>query len=126
MTFFTNSYPKARKEHRCGTCYRMISVGETYRKCAGLDGGTAWTFKECNHCGVVGRAMCQNWGMDEYDISTFQDWDPADLQELRVKVHFNKRWRRADGSLYPVPSLETVKVAWFGRTITENRLRTAV
>ena len=49
MTAFVDSWPTARKRHRCGLCWRFIEPGEAYWRQAGLD-GTAWTNKTCEHC----------------------------------------------------------------------------
>lgn len=102
MTHWHSEHRTARAEHKCGCCGRTIRKGERYRRGVGLD-GTAWTWKECAHCDVLARHVCDAYDLDEYDPDSIADYDAEDLGELRVKVGFRRRWTRSDGSLYPVP-----------------------
>ena len=53
MDHYTDSHPRARKLHICDTCGRTIQAREIYRRGAGMDGATAWTWKECAHCELL-------------------------------------------------------------------------
>jgi hypothetical protein len=102
---FTDTHPRARKPHRCSLCWRWIRAGETYRRGAGMDGSTAWTWKECAHCEALiplVTAEVNPWG-EEYDASVVSDWDPATVAHLRLKVLFLRQWTDRDGHLYPIP-----------------------
>ena len=103
MTHWTHTTPKARKAHRCQMCYRTISTGETYRRGAGMDGSTAWSFIECLHCAAFVRVAYARWGDEGYDESLLIDFDPADIAEARVRAQWRRKWRRQDGTLYPPP-----------------------
>ena len=47
---------KARKEHKCSECSRVIQVGETYNVQRAVFDGCADSYKTCAHCQVV-----QSW-----------------------------------------------------------------
>lgn len=106
MTFYASSEPRARKPHRCQTCGRTIRPGETYRRGAGMDGSSAWTFKECVHCTAVVTYVLHLWGVDEYDDDLLPDWDPETIEHMRIKAQWRRRWTRMDGDLYPTPRIE--------------------
>lgn len=125
MTHYHWTTPKARKRHICGMCGRIIHPGETYHRMAGLDGGSAWTHKECAHCKVMVRLVQDRLNeYEDYDIDLLLDFDPETLSEARVKAMFYKRWTRRDGSTWPVPvpvdRVLTYGGGVFTRTITET------
>lgn len=41
---------RARKDHRCDECSRMITAGAPYRKIAGTHEGDFWAMKVCKRC----------------------------------------------------------------------------
>lgn len=105
MAHFTDTHPRARKEHQCDDCGRTIRPGEKYRRGAGMDGATAWTWKECTHCEVLVEWF---YRIDEvrdegHTPETFADWEPTTINELRLKVGWRRKWTRRDGSLMDVP-----------------------
>ena len=108
MTFYTNTFPTARAEHRCEDCGRTIRRGERYRRGFGADGGTAWTWKECEHCHWLIQII-EWYPWEGYGPETFIDWEPETLARLRLKALWRKRWTCADGSLYPVPTITTLE-----------------
>ena len=106
MTHFSDSHPRARKPHRCTLCGRLIRPGETYRRGAGMDGSTAWTWKECAHCEAILPLIDTVWECDEdegYGRSNIEDWDPTTVPHLRLKVLYLRQWTDRDGALYPIP-----------------------
>lgn len=105
--FTAVSHPKARKPHRCDVCFRTIGPGEKYDRRAGCWDGTFGVWKECPHC-VALIQVYDIEGWDDYapgndDVS---QWEPETIPGLRAMVHWRKRWRRADGTLYPIPAKE--------------------
>ena len=99
-----NSHPRARKTHVCQTCYRIIRVGETYRRCVTFD-GTAHTWLECVHCETAVRLWSDEIVWDDcYSADSFSEWEPLDVAGLRAKVNHRRKWARADGTLVEVPS----------------------
>ena len=104
MTFWTDTWPTARKEHSCSLCRRTIRQGEKYRRGVGLDSGRAFTFKECRHCRAVMDLADPTGGECEYDLDVLGEWDAYGATELRWKVQWQRKWQRRDGDLYPVPT----------------------
>lgn len=105
MAHFAEAHPRARKEHRCDDCGRTIRPGEKYRRGVGMDGATAWTWKECAHCEVLVEWLYRIdavWG-EGHTPETFAEWDPVTINEWRLKVGWRRKWTRRDGSLMDVP-----------------------
>jgi hypothetical protein len=87
-------------------CDRRIDPGEVYDRAFIVDegeGGYSWV--NCTHCAamitICDLGGCYNEGICADD---FLEFEARDLTELRLKAHWNKKWRRADGTLYPVPT----------------------
>lgn len=94
------TYPKARKPHRCVTCYRVIDAGEVYCRGFGIYDGRPNDWKQCAHC----EAMLPYIDYDDtYSEDDYVCWEPANLEQLRIRVHLNKKWRDNAGNLYPIP-----------------------
>jgi len=89
-------------------CHRVIDPGETYTRQANLgdDGFYAWV--NCQQCDVFLRLDVSDY-WDGYGVGdeTVLEWEPCSIRELRLKVLWRKKWRRKDGSLYPVPAKES-------------------
>lgn len=105
MTFYSHAYPKANKEHRCADCGRTIRKGEIYRRGSGMD-GTAWTWRECEHCTILATYLGYLYDLEEYGAEDFFEWDPESVEQWRIKVQFRKKWTKTDGTLYPAPYIE--------------------
>lgn len=104
MTFYTHSFPRARKPHTCSLCARTIDPGETYTRGFGADGGGAWTWKNCTHCEAFltrAEVACDV----EYGVGDFECFEPSTVTEARWLVQWRRGWRRRDGALYPVPGV---------------------
>jgi hypothetical protein len=98
--WFPWTHPRARKEHKCDTCYRRIDPGEQYTRGSGVYDGRMTSFKMCAHCKVMLSFIDYD---NEYGPEDFIEFEPASIPELRMKVYFNKRWRNNAGELYPIP-----------------------
>ena len=101
MTDYVDSWPTARRRHRCGACCRSILPGETYWRQAGLDHGQAWTNKTCEHCERVAWAFCRVTGESEWDGENAIEW--LSDEHPAVLAAFAAGWRWPDGDLVPVP-----------------------
>ncbi len=109
MTHFQDEHPVARKPHWCEMCGRRIDPGEKYRRGSGMDGSTAWTWRECAHCAALAAyvALDDPWDDDGYGPDLFTEWEPLTVEHLRLKaLATRRRWRHTDGRLYPVPTVE--------------------
>lgn len=98
--------PVARKPHTCSLCSRTIDPGERYRRTRLVWDDAPYTFKECDHCAALVRVTdVMEWADEDsgYTTDDVHEWEPRTVRDLRLKVQFMRRWRRRDGSLYPVP-----------------------
>lgn len=50
MSFFTTSYPVARKAHMCVECRGAIEPGQRYARLAGATDGRGWSERMCLPC----------------------------------------------------------------------------
>lgn len=106
MADFITSHPRARKEHRCSDCGRIIRPGETYRRGVGFESGQVYsTWKDCAHCEYVLNEYDVAWD-GEYNGDTFWEWSgdgARDVREARAQAGFRHRWTTAQGNLWPLP-----------------------
>jgi len=105
MQNLSHSEPKARKAHKCQMCYRVIGIGEVYTRQANLGDDGFYDWINCQQCDTFLNLI------EDYDgygvgCEAVDDWEPGNMRELRLKVLWRKKWRRKDGSLYPVPIKE--------------------
>ncbi len=54
VEFAKSEFRRARKEHTCEECSRVIRIGERYRYCFMLADGDNYQFAACEHC-IVAR-----------------------------------------------------------------------
>ena len=92
-------------------CDREIETGETYCRTVQLE-DSIWVWKTCSHC----EAMINECDLHGYtcgdgvDPDTFSEFDAESIFDLRCKVMWRRKWRRKDGTLYPIPKSDnTVK-----------------
>jgi hypothetical protein len=100
---------KARKQHRCSECSRMIRVGEIYQAEATLFDGSFDHHKTCMHCQVARRwlsANCGGWvygGVEEDIIEHVHDYRRKDL--IRLKYGMARLWTKRNGELMAIPAM---------------------
>jgi hypothetical protein len=106
MTFFQHFKRKARTEHTCESCGRTIDPGETYTRQFAADDGMVWTYKECAHCtALVTLWALWEYAVDGYTTDTFTEYrdEIRTIADARLWALWKRRWRRRDGTLYPIP-----------------------
>ena len=100
--------PKARKEHKCAECYRIISAGETYIRERFKFDGEITNHRTCAHCGIARgwlQAECGGYafGAIEEDIAEHVGNGGYGLGVGRLVVGMRHHWRRRNGALLPLP-----------------------
>jgi hypothetical protein len=104
---FESKDRRAVKAHRCTECGRTIDPGETYQHAAGLMDGNWFTFKTCAHCRTCCAwlvAVCDGYlfeGVLE-DLGEHRFESVASWWLLRRIAEARRKWRRSDGTLYPL------------------------
>jgi hypothetical protein len=112
-TVFREKNVKARKPHKCSECYRVITVGETYRSVFGVWEGNAQTFHWCAHCdaaqtvvAAVTDCRCYSFGglWDDFH-ETAENF--KELQRIYYAVRRKWTYRRGPqkGQLMPIPNV---------------------
>ena len=101
MTAYVDTWPTARKRHRCGVCARAILPGETYWRQAALDGSAAWTSKTCEHCERVVWAYGRHGGDSEWEPESVLEWLSDEYPAVFAALLAG--WRFPDGELVPLP-----------------------
>jgi hypothetical protein len=114
--FFHDSHPRARKEHRCDECSRVIQSGERYRYATGKCDGSFCVMRQCLHCVEVGRWLmvaCSGYlfnavqeDLAEHVIGEEDYLRSAPLTRLLRWMRAD--WKRRDGSLRPLEDVTTV------------------
>jgi hypothetical protein len=107
---------RARKQHKCNECGRMIASGEPYRRTSGLLDGSWTTNKVCQHCTIAA-----NWLMDNcsgyLDRVVYEDinqhaseYRRADLWRLAVGMGRGWRRLRSDGLMQVPPQPKPIQL----------------
>lgn len=55
--FQVDTYPKARKQHRCDGCWKAIERGEKYHRCVGKFDGEMFVLRACYRCTALTEAI---------------------------------------------------------------------
>lgn len=105
MEVISQKSPRARKNHHCSLCHRLIGAGETYTRQVSVSDGRIWTFRECAHCArldaEIGLAWLEDpYGGEGYTEETVLNWEPETIHEARLKIGWRRKWRHRDGTLY--------------------------
>ncbi len=112
--FYSETWRKARKEHRCDECRRTIAVGERHKRHAMALDGSVSVYLHCLHCSAAASWLVKHCGgylCAGVEDDLFEHWgehyDGDRLFLGRAIVGMRKRWLRRDGSLMrPLPHLE--------------------
>lgn len=101
---------KARKQHHCSMCGRVIDPGETYDCSTNIYDGNLYTWKQCRHCDAMVQILkLHDWagypdeGIGPDDVGEFE---PETIAQARIIIGWRGKWRRKDGTLREVPARE--------------------
>ncbi|AYN58912.1 hypothetical protein PP634_gp86 [Arthrobacter phage Richie] len=120
MDFSNTTARRARKQHTCEECGRIIEPGETYHRTAGSWEGDFFTNVACAHCNAFRKHIDKaddyyresyfggagEWAANAYVGATDlpgTTWEQR-LALYRMTREFNRRWRDRTGQLRPVPA----------------------
>ncbi|SHX98620.1 Uncharacterised protein [Mycobacteroides abscessus subsp. abscessus] len=104
MQIIADEWCVALKPHKCGMCGRQIAVSERYRSQRNKHDSAIWTWRNCAHCDELLVLLVAEGFDDGEGVSgwTVMEWHPETVAQARLKVGWKRKWRRRDGSLYPV------------------------
>ena len=71
--FYDETYPRAKKEHRCCECYGIIKAGERYARCVGKFDGAIFSEAQHTFCRDFGAEVNRAWGDDGKCFIAFGD-----------------------------------------------------
>lgn len=74
MDFYSQTYPIARKEHKCEFCHCTIPKGKRYSYETGKYDGEMFTRKLCPECNGILADYCNEHGYEEFDWWGITDW----------------------------------------------------
>ena len=96
--------PVARIEHKCQLCWRTIGPGERYNRQRNIGDDGPYVFKACAHChAYVLLTSLTDWCDDGYTADDLVEYEPGSIVEARWRAQHRRKWRRRDGTLYPIP-----------------------
>jgi hypothetical protein len=112
--FFQEREYRARKEHHCNECYRVIKKGESYRRIVSVMYGEFSQEKMCEHCMVCASWLtfhCRGYvgGMIRDDIREHWEWD-HDREVGRLLIGMRKKWIKRNGKMMKLPTFNKDKV----------------
>lgn len=102
-TYFSATYHKARKEHRCELCKRVIERGEQYRRQSGVYDGRMYRVICCLQCEAF-ATLLQAIGFenDEGGWPWIAELDRGEVAECGYGHEydlFKQKWLDSDGLL---------------------------
>ena len=88
LEFYTETKPKARKQHKCDLCGKTIEPGEKYHCFTGKYDGKMFTDRTCLPCSGMISAYC-----DKCEHGGWADDDCEYLEEdcPHIRQHFTER-----------------------------------
>jgi hypothetical protein len=103
---------KAKKDHKCSECGRIIVVGEKYYRERGKYDGSMFTHKTCEHCQVARTWMyreCGGFVYGEIEEELREHWNESheyrNRELARLIYGMSRFWKRRKGGLMPIPTL---------------------
>lgn len=106
--FFCELLPRARKDHICGECRRVIHPGERYTKASGNWDGRTSTHKICRHCRIAADWLNEACGGYLFGSvhEDFSEHAEGSFSMLRIVVGLRRQWRSFvdPAILLPVPA----------------------
>ena len=110
--FHESSHRKARKEHRCDECRRVIAKDERYEYVFLVDyDGNPGEQRTCAHCEAARswlRVTCGGWMYEGVRDDLQEHFGEGSAYRsvwlARAIVGMRRKWTQRDGALMPVPT----------------------
>jgi hypothetical protein len=106
--FFSATYPKARKTHKCDQCGRVIESGETYRRQGMVYDGRISASVVCLQCASFAEAVFKvGFESEEGGWAWLPDLDSSEVAYCGLSVEhglYKTRWRDSTGNLVAYPA----------------------
>ena len=108
VTMLSDGIRRARREHRCRECGRVIAVGERYKFENYIWEGDLNYHKTCAHCLAVREWLCSEHGGFVYGQVSEEvrenSWEcPENVPLKMMAAGIERGWVRRDGGLWRVP-----------------------
>lgn len=113
----------ARKQHKCGECYRVIEPHEIYEEYVGF-GDSMFRRKTCQHC-VLSRTWLEvNCGgryifgavLEDLQEHWYESPEYRSLDLGRKILGMKKKWQGKSGNRLPLPNITMLSVENKGGT----------
>lgn len=100
---------RARKDHQCTECHRVVGKGETYKRINAMLDDSWWNEAICEHCLAAATWMevvCGGYLLEGLLEELTEHWSEGYRNGwmARTIVGMRKGWRRSDGGLLSVPA----------------------
>jgi hypothetical protein len=102
-TFSSDVTLKAKKDHVCNDCRRVIYAGESYIRSFVCFDGTACTYKRCSHCNVGAKWLqkhCGGWIYGEVMTELEEHYDAGYREDnlQKILIGMRRKWQSFQGS----------------------------
>lgn len=104
--FYCESFPKARRQHKCSECFRTINPGEQYTRTSAKFDGVVKTYKMCQQCRQAAKWLekhCGGWChsaiQEELQEHYSEGYREDGLQSLVIGISRGWKAFRGDGLL---------------------------
>lgn len=105
--FIRVKHPRARKQHKCVECNKVIAVGERYEYSSGKSEGDLWDYRTCAVCAEIADAFsCDGRTYGGFFWDSFDEgecWQAlttgcfAQLTTPEAKAELQRRWMKWKG-----------------------------
>lgn len=118
--FYSETYPVARKEHRCEECGGTIKVGEIYARCSGKWDGEFQSYVQHKACrdfvasiniDYFGECLLPFGGLREFLANAESEYDVEPPDAIR----FRQQWSEIEARVNPAAPTKRVRAPKRGR-----------
>ena len=74
LEFYNSTHPKARKQHKCDLCGKIININEKYHRYSGKYDGDMFDDCYCLICENLISEFCDKSNDSDYNADWISDW----------------------------------------------------